>query len=708
MSIPSHIIDQIRDNSHIEEVVGDFVTLKKQGASFKACCPFHQEKTPSFVVTPSKGIFKCFGCGKGGDSITFVMEHESMSYPEALRFLAGKYSIEIPEENERSDEQKEEQQHKESLLIVLSFAQKFYTENLTTTDEGKSIGGSYFRERGFLQKTQEKFELGYAFDEWDSILKAAIQKGYSEKYLEDTGLVIKKEDRHYDRFRGRVMFPIHNVLGRTIGFGARALKKDQQPKYLNSPETEIYQKSHVLYGIFQAKNAIRKEENCYLVEGYTDVIGLHQAGIENVVSSSGTSLTDGQINLLKRYTDRVTLLFDGDKAGLKAAIRGIDIILEQGLDVQAVVLPDGHDPDTFVTEQGGEKTKIYLESKAQNFLRFKYQVLVPDKDDPIARAGALKELCQTIAVVPDVFKRSLLTKELAHWMELSEQDVILETNKFIHRRAEQKLKEQEREQNRQQNRQQRERQQNRSSQNNSGQNKSNADEFGYFPPSEYGQGEYEQGGQNQQSHYEEFGGQAIDLSELEAAQNYQSQSKKYEQNTAFFRQYEDEITRLLIRYGHQTIAGGDYICDYILEEISEIPSLNPSYSQLRIIYENARINDIKISYEKLLTDFIQNDEKLMQIVTGFLTDPSQISPNWELRMQLVIPNEEKQLSTIIPQTILHLKRVYLKGILNENVRKIKKANNQSQEEIEKLLLIYQELKTQEIQISNELGIVIHK
>ncbi|WP_338790373.1 DNA primase [Bernardetia sp. Wsw4-3y2] len=700
MSIPSHIIDQIRENAHIEEVVGDFVTLKKQGSSFKACCPFHQEKTPSFVVTPSKGIFKCFGCGKGGDSITFVMEHENLSYPEALKFLAGKYSIEIPEESERSDEAKQEQQHRESLLIVLAFAQKFYTENLKNTDEGKSVGGSYFKERGFIQKTQEKFELGYAFDQWDSILKAATEKGYSSQFLEDTGLVIKKEDRHYDRFRGRVMFPIHNVSGRTIGFGARALKKDQQPKYLNSPETEIYQKSHVLYGIFQAKNSIRREENCYLVEGYTDVIGLHQAGIENVVASSGTSLTDGQINLLKRFTDRVTLLFDGDKAGLKAAIRGIDIILEQGLDVQAVVLPEGHDPDTFVTEQGGEKTKNYLESKAQNFLRFKYQVLVPDKDDPMARASALKELCQTIAVVPDVFKRSLLTKELAHWMEISEQDVILETNKFIHKRAAQKLKEQERDKNRQH----RERHQNRTSQTNTQNNSS--DEFGYFPPSEYGQAEHEQGFQNESNYYEEFGGQAIDLSELEAALN--PQQKKEQQNTAFFRQYEDEITRLMIRYGHQTIAGGEYICDYILEEISEIPSLNPSYAQLRIIYENARINDIKISYQELLTDFIQNDEKLIQIVTGFLTDSSQISPNWEKRMQLVIPNEEKQLATIIPQTILHLKRVFLKGILNENLRKIKKANNQSQEEIEKLLLIYQELKTQEIQISNELGIVIHK
>ncbi len=663
-----------------------------------------KKKRPSFVVTPSKGIFKCFGCGKGGDSITFVMEHESMSYPEALRFLAGKYHIEIPEEREASDEAKEEQRQRESLLIVLSFAQKFYTQNLIDTEEGKSIGGSYFKERGFLQKTQEKFELGYAFDQWDSILKAATEKGYTKEYLEDTGLIIKKEeDRHYDRFRGRVMFPIHNVSGRVIGFGARALKKDQQPKYLNSPETEVYQKSHVLYGIFQAKNAIRKEENCYLVEGYTDVIGLAQAGIENVVASSGTSLTDGQINLLKRYTDRVTLLFDGDKAGLKAAIRGIDIILEQGLDVQAVVLPEGHDPDTFVTEQGGEKTKTYLESKAQNFLRFKYQVLVPDKDDPMARASALKELCQTIAVVPDVFKRSLLTKELAHWMEISEQDVILETNKFINRKAEQKLKEQEREQNRQQ----RERNQNKNQNKNQnrdnqnfGQDNSNANEFGYFPPSEYEQG------QNQLSHYEEFGGQAIDLSELEAALN--PQQRKEQQNTAFFRQYEDEITRLLIRYGHQTIAGGEYICDYILEEISEIPSLNPSYSQIRIIYENARINNIKISYQELLTDFVQKDEKLRQIVTGFLTDSSQISPNWEKRMQLVIPNEEKQLSTIIPQTILHLKRVYLKGILNENLRKIKKANNQSQEEIEKLLLIYQELKTQEIQISKELGIVIHK
>ncbi len=673
MSIPSHIIDQIRENAHIEEVVGDFVTLKKNGSSFKACCPFHQEKTPSFVVTPSKGIFKCFGCGKGGDSITFVMEHENMSYPEALRFLAGKYHIEIPEERESSEEQKEEQKHKESLLIVLSFAQKFYTNNLKNTDEGKSIGGSYFKERGFIQKTQEKFELGYAFDEWDSILKAATEKGYTKEYLEDAGLIIKKEDRHYDRFRGRVMFPIHSVLGRVIGFGARALKKDQQPKYLNSPETEVYQKSHILYGIFQAKNAIRKEENCYLVEGYTDVIGLAQAGIENVVASSGTSLTEGQISLLKRFTDRVTLLFDGDKAGLKAAIRGIDIILEQGLDVQAVVLPEGHDPDTFVTEQGGEKTKNYLKSKAKGFVQFTYDTLTSDIDNPIERAETLGEICRKISLIPQEFKRAFLSKELAYIMDADEKNIITEVNKHLHRKYENQIK------NYQSNKKDDE---DKITNNNNRMRDLNRVNF--FLP---------------------FNSVKNDIdAEIQAIL---SENKEVNSRVTF-RLYEDEVIRMLVNYGHFTINGGVYICDYILEEINEIPTINPNYSQIRILFENARLLNEKISENWLISICPQD---LKEVVVNLLTKSygnhreDKTSAAWKKRMGIILVHESEQLDKVIPHTILNLKRIYSKGLLYENLREIKRSSQKVQE-IEKLLNIYQGLKAQEIEISNQLGIVI--
>ncbi len=674
MSIPSHIIDQIRDSCHIEEVVGDFVTLKKQGASFKACCPFHQEKTPSFVVTPSKGIFKCFGCGKGGDSITFVMEHESMSYPEALRFLGGKYSIEIPEENEKSNEQKEEQRHKESLLIVLAFAQKFYRENLINTDEGKAIGGSYFKERGFIQKTQEKFELGYAFDEWDSVLKAATEKGYSKEYLEDTGLIIKKnEDKQYDRFRGRVMFPIHNVSGRTIGFGARALKKDQQPKYLNSPETEVYQKSHILYGIFQAKNPIRKEENCYLVEGYTDVIALHQAGIENVVASSGTSLTEGQINLLKRFTDRVTLLFDGDKAGLKAAIRGIDIILEQGLDVQAVVLPEGHDPDTFVTEQGGEKTKNYLQSKVKGFVQFTYDALTFDVDNPIERAETLGEVCRKIALIPQEFKRAFLSKELAYIMDADEKNIITEVNKHLYRKYETQIK------NYHSNKKYDE-----DKVNNNNSKMRELNRVNFFLPFESVRND-------------------IDTQ----IETILSENKEVNSRVAF-RLYEDEVIRLLVNYGYLTTNEGMYICDYILEEINEIPTINPNYSQIRILFENARLLNKKISKNWLISTCPQD---LKGVVVDLLTKSyknhkeDRVSVEWKKRMGIILLHESEQLDKVIPHTILNLKRVYSKGLLYENLREIKRSSQKIQE-IEKLLNIYQGLKTQEIEISNELGIVI--
>ncbi|MFM9008791.1 MAG: DNA primase, partial [Bacteroidota bacterium] len=339
--------EQILDSARIEEVVGDFVVLRKRGANLLGLCPFHNERTPSFTVSPAKGFFKCFGCGKAGDSATFVMEHEHLTFPEALRWLAAKYNITI-EEEAPSAEQAEQDSLRENLFTVTGFAQDFFEDALWNSDEGRSVGLSYFRERGFSDQTIRKFKLGYAFEKWDALTTAAAERGYQPDLLEKTGLTIAQENRRYDRFRARVVFPIHNLTGRPVGFGARILKADpKSPKYLNSPETEIYIKSKNLYGIAHAKKAIIATDACYLVEGYTDVVSLHQAGVENVVASSGTALTVEQIRLIGRYTRNITVLYDGDPAGIKASLRGIDLILEEGMNVRVVLFPDGDDPDSY-------------------------------------------------------------------------------------------------------------------------------------------------------------------------------------------------------------------------------------------------------------------------------------------------------------------------------------------------------------------------
>ena len=360
--ITRETIEEIKNRVDIIDVVSDFVTLKRSGQNYKALSPFTNEKTASFYVVPSKGIFKDFSSGKGGDAITFVMEHEGMAYPEALRYLAKKYGIEIKDDERASPEELNQQSERDGLYIVMNFAKNVYRDLLLQSEDGKSIGLSYFRERGFNDRTIEKFELGYALNQWDHLTKEALAKGYSESMLEKSGLLIKKDDnKKYDRFRGRVIFPVHNLSGKVIAFGARILTKEKdQPKYINSPETDIYHKSHVLYGMFQARNAIRKEDFCYLVEGYTDVISLHQADIENVVASSGTALTEDQIKLMRRFTENVTVLYDGDAAGIKAALRGIDLVLKGGLNVRIVLLPDGEDPDSFSKKMGSTALRSYL------------------------------------------------------------------------------------------------------------------------------------------------------------------------------------------------------------------------------------------------------------------------------------------------------------------------------------------------------------
>ena len=377
MPISKETIQLIQDRADVLEVVSDFVSLKKRGANWMACCPFHNEKTPSFSVSPSKGIYKCFGCGRGGDAVSFVMEIENASYPEALRYLAKKYGIDIQEDEKLTDEELAQQTERESILILLDFAAKYFQEMLSQNDEGKALGMSYFKERGFLPKTLETFGLGYSLSAWDGFTKVALQKGFTKEILEKAGLtIIKDTTKIFDRFRERVMFPIHNVSGKTIAFGARLLKKDKkQAKYLNSPETPVYHKSKVLYGIYQAKKSIREHEECYLVEGYTDVISLHQGDIQNAVASSGTALTIEQIRLIKRFTNNITVLYDGDSAGIKASLRGVDLILEEDLNARIVALPDGEDPDSYLKALGPSAFQKYLDEHKEDFITFKTKPL---------------------------------------------------------------------------------------------------------------------------------------------------------------------------------------------------------------------------------------------------------------------------------------------------------------------------------------------
>ena len=406
----------------VEEVIGDFVQLKRAGSNYKGLSPFSNERTPSFMVSPVKQIWKDFSSGKGGNAIAFLMEHEHFTYPEAIRYLAKKYHIDI-EETQQSSEEKAQADERESLYIVSEYAQQYFQDTLFNTEAGKAIGMTYFKERGFTEETIQKFRLGFSPDEWTAFTDNALAKGYQLEFLEKTGLTIVNGDRKFDRFKGRVMFPIHSMSGRVLGFGGRILTNDKkQAKYLNSPESEIYHKSKVLYGIFFAKQAIAKADNCYLVEGYTDVIQMHQKGIENVVASSGTALTQDQIRLIHRLTPNITVLYDGDAAGLRASIRGVDLILEQGMNVKVCTFPDGDDPDSFARKTAYEDLVLYLENNATDFIRFKASLLMQEaQNDPIKKAETIRDMVESISKIPDLIKREVYVRECATIMDISEQ-----------------------------------------------------------------------------------------------------------------------------------------------------------------------------------------------------------------------------------------------------------------------------------------------
>ena len=434
-------IERIIDAAEIVDVVSEFVTLKKRGANHMGLCPFHNEKTPSFSVSSAKGIFKCFGCGKGGNAVNFIMEHENLSYPEALKYLAKKYNIDIVEK-ELTTEDIEQQNERESLLIVTDFALKFFQDTLHKTDEGKAVGLSYFKERGIREDMMEKFQLGYSPEKRDAFTQNARKNGYKAKYLVKAGLTIQKEDYEFDRFHGRVIFPIHGLSGRAIGFGGRILKTDKNnAKYLNSPESEIYHKSKTLYGIFQAKKSIVQNDKCYLVEGYTDVISFHQTGIDNVVASSGTSLTQDQIRLIKRFTPHVTIIYDGDEAGIKASLRGIDLVLEEGLNVKVVLLPNGEDPDSFARKNNFTGLTEYIKANEEDFIHFKLKLLLDEvKGDPVKRSGLITDIVRSIAVIPNLITRSVYIKECSNILNIDERVLYAETNKIRRKQAEQRYK----------------------------------------------------------------------------------------------------------------------------------------------------------------------------------------------------------------------------------------------------------------------------
>ncbi len=430
--ISRNTIDKVFETARVEEVIGEFVQLKKAGSNWKGLSPFSDEKSPSFMVSPVKQIWKDFSSGKGGNVISFLMEHEHYSYPEAIRFLAKKYNIEI-DETEQTDEQKEQASERESLFLVSEYARDYFHDILLNNGKGKAIGLSYFKERGFTDETIKKFELGYGLDDWTAFTDTALKKGYDIKYLEKTGLTIVNETRQFDRFKSRVLFPIHSMSGRVLGFGGRILTNEKKAaKYLNSPESDIYHKSRILYGIYHAKQSIAKEDNCFLVEGYTDVISFHQNGIENVVASSGTALTSDQIRLVRRLTQNITILFDGDAAGIRASLRGIDLILEQGMNVKVLTFPDGDDPDSFSKRVSTEELKEYLAENAQDFINFKVSLLMEEaQNDPVKKAGLIRDIVMSISKIPNRIQQEVYLQECARIMQISENVLFSELSQIF-------------------------------------------------------------------------------------------------------------------------------------------------------------------------------------------------------------------------------------------------------------------------------------
>jgi DNA primase len=647
--IPKNTAQTIIETARIEEVVGEFVSLKRRGVNLIGLCPFHNEKTPSFNVNPARNIFKCFGCGKGGDAVTFLMEHEHFTYPEALRYLAKKYGIPIQEE-EQTPEMIQQMNEREGLFNVTEFAKNYFVDILHHNDNGRAVGLSYFRERGFTPAIIEKFQLGYCLDEWDTFTKTAIAKGYNADYLAKTGLSIRRDDGTlYDRFKGRVMFPIHNLSGRTIAFGGRTLITDKAKaaKYVNSPECDIYSKSKVLYGLHFSKTAIVQQDMCLLVEGYTDVISLHQAGVENVVASSGTSLTTEQIKLISRYTKNIVMLYDGDAAGIKASFRGLDMILQEGLNVRIVLFPDGEDPDSFARSHRSEEVQKFITENAVDFIRFKTDLLLKEANgDPIKRTALLKDVVNSIALIPDEISRSVYTTECSRILDFPETVLINEINKIL--RANFKKQHSD--------------------------TPENIDQLPVetLPPVE----------------------QPIDSNEQIAA-------------------VEREIIRILVNYHQAEIAvivdenteqtEKVNVAKYIFDQITndELYFENPLYALIFQTFSNSETT-IDDSY------FLHHEnEQVKQLVVDLMTFPYSISENWQEKgIRIKKEHEEDKLSQIVSECLLAFRLCKLEKMIDELREKLKTEKSEENAQI----LVAQLAKYQKVrvQISNLLGRVVTK
>lgn len=651
--INQETINKIMETARIEEVVGDFVALKKRGTSLIGNCPFHNEKTPSFHVSVTKGIYKCFGCGKGGDSVHFVMDHEKYSYPEALKFLANRYNIEV-EETVQSPQNIEAQNARESLYIVSEYAANYFANELFTGEEGRAIGLSYFKERGFREDIVKKFQLGYSPDVWDALFQNATAAGHKEEYLEKTGLAIKNDKgRVYDRFRGRVMFPIHNFTGRVIGFGGRTLKTDKNvPKYVNSPESDIYHKSNVLYGLFHAKKAIRDTDNCYLVEGYADVLAVHQAGIENVVASSGTSLTVEQIRMIGRFTENVTILYDGDAAGIKASLRGLDMILEEGLNVKVVSFPDGHDPDSYMHHVGASAFKKYIEDSRKDFILYKANILLKEAgNDPIKRAGIIKDIVESISKIPDDIKASIFIRECSSLLQIEERILLSELNKM------------------------------RAAKFKKASNSNPAPSYNQPPD-----GPPDNLFENPDS--------SVQVVEKEESVDNDSIQ-------------EQEIVRLLLAFGHEFVNWDKiddmYIGSFIMQNLSDVTFEDALCKRIIDTYRE----EIENGHLPVANQFIKSESRdIADLAITLSTSPYMLSDNWYNKHKIYVRDETVNLKATILGGIYHLKKRKVDRMLLQLLQEIKVEVDPVNQEI--LMARYSFIKGVEKEISKFLGSVILK
>jgi DNA primase len=632
-------VDRIIDSAEITEVVQDFITLKKRGVNYLGLCPFHNEKTPSFTVSPAKGIFKCFGCGKGGNAVNFVMEHEHISWIEALKFLAKKYNIEVIEK-ETTNEDRARQDERESMLLVTEFACKFYSESLYNNDEGLAIGMAYLKERGFRKPVIEKFMVGYSPGNWDTFTKHAVKNGYKPEFLEKTGLTVRKADKLFDRFNGRIIFPIHSLSGKVMAFGARTLKQDKNiAKYLNSPESEIYHKSQILYGLFFAKREIVNNDKCLLVEGYTDVLSFHQSGIENVVASSGTALTVEQIRLIKRFTNNITVLYDGDEAGLKASIRGIDLILEEGMNVKVLTFPNGEDPDSFARKNSSEELSDYIKKNELDFVLFKTRLLSEEaKNDPVKKSMMIGDIVRSVAKIPDRITRMVYIRECANILEIEEKILYTETDEIRRKEV----------------------------------NKRRGirhDDRGFISEKTL----------NQPVH------------------KINSHPERDTHEREILRLLINHGTRELFplddaNENHISVAS------FIIYELErdELELSNPVYNQIikecKELIQNNAVPDIKI--------FTNHTEAAVsQVAADLLSTSYDISRIWK-RKETYIETEEDKLKEIVPSTVLAYKSFLIRQEMKETEEKLRKAGNDESLLLQQRYMI---LKSANMQLAKQLG-----